>query len=251
MSLKGWVGVFGLCAALSGPVAADDAVVVELFTSQGCSSCPPADALVAELSTRDDLIVLAFHVDYWNYLGWRDVFGSAANTRRQRSYAEALGERMIYTPQMVIDGEVAVVGSRRQQALDEIAVAAATPHVVDVTVVEDGDEIVATLAPRDTAAKGRVLLFFYEPPTAVAIGRGENGGRRFTYHNVVRTWMALGGYAGEARTFRAPKPQDARGVAVLVQEAGNRRVLGAGRLEFEPWASQVSAVATEPMVASQ
>jgi hypothetical protein len=251
MRLKGWAGVFGLCAALSSPAAASDPVVVELFTSQGCSSCPPADALAAELSTREDVIVLALHVDYWDYLGWRDVFGSAANTRRQRAYAEALGERMVYTPQMVIDGEAAVVGSRRQQALDEIAVAAATPHAVGVSMAEDGDEIVATLEPRQAGARGRVFLFIYEPPTAVAIGRGENGGRRFTFHNAVRTWMALGAFTGEARTFRAPKPQDARGVAVLVQDPTDMAVLGAGRLEFQPWASQVSAVAAEPAVASQ
>jgi hypothetical protein len=243
-----FVLTMALAAITAAPAAAKDSVVrdsvvVELFTSQGCSACPPADALLAELAERDDVIALAFHVDYWNYLGWRDVFSSPANTRRQQAYVDALGERAVYTPQMVIDGESAVVGSRREQVLDEILVAAATPRALSVTIEADGEGITATVEPRAGAVSGRVLYFIIEPPTTVSVGRGENAGRRATFHNAVRTWMAIGHYDGEARRYAAPMPQDARAVVVLVQDPLTQRVLGAARREFEPWASQVLAIA--------
>jgi hypothetical protein len=243
MRLRAVVSSVFLAALAAAPVAAQDRVVVELFTSQGCSACPPADALLAELAGRDDVIALALHVDYWNYLGWRDVFSSPANTRRQQAYVEALGGRAVYTPMMVIDGEKAVVGSRRQRALDEIAVAAAEPHALTVTIAADGDGIVAEVAPRGEAVSGQVLYFIIEPPTTVSIGRGENAGRRSAFYNAVRTWMAIGHFDGEARRYPAPTPQDARAVVVLVQDPLTQRVLGAAKHQFEPWASQVLAIA--------
>jgi hypothetical protein len=253
MRLRALVFPFLFATFAAAPASAESAVVVELFTSQGCSACPPADALLAELAERDDVIALALHVDYWNYLGWRDTFSSPANTRRQQAYVEALGGRAVYTPQMVVDGEVAVVGSRRDRVLDAIRLAAATPHALAVTLAHGDDGVVAEVTPRGEAVAGEVLYFIIEPPTTVAIGRGENAGRRSTFHNAVRTWMTIGHYGGGDRRYAAPAPQDARAVVVLVQDPARRRMLGAATLEFEPWASPVLAIgpAEDAVPASQ
>src|SRR4051812_17852201 len=124
----------------AGPaIAGERPVVVELFTSQGCSSCPPADALLGELTRRADVLPLAFHVDYWNRLGWKDPYSSAESTARQRTYARQLGLRTIYTPQMVVDGGIDVVGSERADVLKAIDAARASQRTVPIEVARDGD----------------------------------------------------------------------------------------------------------------
>jgi hypothetical protein len=238
--------VMGLASA---PARAEGPVVVELFTSQGCSSCPPADLLLGELAERPDVIALALHVDYWDYLGWRDVFGMPANTRRQKAYADNLGERMIFTPQIVIDGAVSTVGSRRETVLDEIAMAAATPAAALVSVTaEDGwlSIGVETGQGGSIASPADVVMFIYEPPTPMNIGRGENAARRLTYHNAVRDWWVLGLWTGDATTWRAPIPQDAGGVAILVQDGHAGRVLGATKMALDPLAPRVSDLLERP-----
>lgn len=213
--------------AESGPV------VVELFTSQGCGACPPADRLLGELARRADVVALALHVDYWDYLGWRDRFASPENTRRQRRYVAALGEPSVFTPQMVIDGAASVVGSRREPALEEIAMAAATPDSVSVGLERAGDAVRIALTPLAESRGGaRVLYFVYERPRSIAITGGENGARRLTYHNAVREWAEIGAWTGAPAELVAPRPQDARGVAVIVQRSDGV-VLGARKLEFE------------------
>src|SRR5690606_32640834 len=134
-------------AALAGAASASAQVqgpVVELYTSQGCSSCPPADAFLAELAERDDLIALSFHVDYWDYIGWKDTFASPANTARQRGYADALRSRRVYTPQMVIDGAAHEIGSNRAGVLAELARARARPRL-SVELAREGGHVTVRL----------------------------------------------------------------------------------------------------------
>ncbi len=238
---------FAGVAGLSAPLAAQEAVAVELFTSQGCAACPPADALLGEISVRDDVVALGMHVDYWNYLGWSDTLGAAANSRRQRDYAAALGERMVYTPQMVIDGATALVGARRGAVLDAIARAGARPRTVALEVTPEGDMIrIAAHARAPGAAReaadeaadevaeevADIVYFIYDRPQTVAIARGENAGREITYVNPVRAWMALARWDGAPGVWRVPAPEGARGVAVLAQAASDGRVLGAAKHEF-------------------
>lgn len=239
-----------VCAAVvtalgaAGPSGARP-VVVELFTSQGCNACPPADALLGELAARDDVIALALHVDYWDYLGWRDVFGSAANTRRQRSYLRTLGGRTVFTPQLVIDGALALPGARRADVLDEIAIARATPHAAAVALERDPDGMVIRVDGEAQDNPARVLFFVFEPPHVVTPTRGENVGRPLVYHNAVRFWMTLGWWRGGEQVWRAPAPEDARGVAALVQRRDGVIIGAAQRLMngAAPAVSEVSGAA--------
>ncbi|MGF1658550.1 MAG: DUF1223 domain-containing protein [Rubrimonas sp.] len=218
-------------------------VVVELFTSQACSSCPPADALLAELAERGDVIALALHVDYWDYLGWRDMFGSPANTRRQRDYAEGASSRIVFTPQMVIDGSVSVVGSRREEVFDEIALAATHRKPARVAIRRDGAWLDISV---DVAGEGgrdevlEVAMFVLEPPATVKPTRGENAGRRILYRNAVRDWHVLGEWRGAPARWRAPAPQDAEAVAVIAQMANGREIVGAAMLALRADADLIS-----------
>ena len=234
--MRGLFAVLLACAAaLASPqtARASGPVVVELFTSQGCSACPPADALLGELSERPDVVALALHVDYWDYLGWRDAFASPANTRRQRAYAPRLDARSVFTPQAVVDGRASVVGSRRVELLEEIALAAAIPDAVAVMIERANGSVRVALEPRiEEAGDARILFFVYERPQQVVVGGGENATRRLVYHNAVRDFWSLGTWSGAAMELSAPRPEDARGVAVLVQRRDGA-ILGAQKLEFE------------------
>jgi hypothetical protein len=222
-----------LTVAGSAAMAGERAVVVELFTSQGCSSCPPADALLAELAERDDIIALALHVDYWDYLGWHDSFASPAFTKRQKAYAEAFGERMVYTPQIVVDGRKGIVGSKADAVKAAIAAALDRPDAVDVAIEAGADGLsVAVSAGSVPVPEAIVSLVTYAGPQTVAITRGENSGHAITYTNPVRSWMRLGDWHGEAASWRVPFPEDAAGVAVLVQEAESMAILGAAHHEW-------------------
>ena len=221
--------------ALGGSLAmaGERAVVVELFTSQGCSSCPPADALLADLAARDDVIALALHVDYWDYLGWHDSFASPAFTERQKAYAHALGERMIYTPQMVVDGREGIVGSKADAVRAAIAAGLARPDTADVSIEAEAEGLSVRLAARRAPVPAAVVnLVTYAAPQTVAITRGENSGHAITYTNPVRSWMRLGSWRGDAAVWTVPFPEDAAGVAVLVQDAESMAVLGAARHEW-------------------
>jgi hypothetical protein len=212
--------------------AAADPVVVELFTSQGCNSCPPADSLLGELAAQEDVIALSLHVDYWDYLGWKDPFAQRVHTERQVKYRDKAGARSIYTPQMVIQGADHLVGSRRAQVLRSIDKhqKRATRNSVDVSV--DGGSLVVTVTPRKgRPGQGQVWLVGYDKAKTVHIKRGENRGRKITYHNVVANWVSVGEWNGRAETFKVPKP-DNDGVAVIVQSGEVGPVLGAARLEF-------------------
>ena len=220
------LALFAACA----PASAEQPVVVELFTSQGCSSCPPADAFLAELAQRPGIVALAFHVDYWDYLGWQDSFANPAFSKRQRAYAKAFGERMVYTPQMVVGGRVGLVGSHVEAIEAAIAEARDRPAAARVHIVPDGDGLRVSVepgaGPAATANVGYVLLAH---PQTVEITRGENRGHRITYHNVVRGWMMLGRWQGGQVSWPVAMPQDAEALVVLVQAEDDRAILGAAR----------------------
>ena len=213
----------------SGPV------VVELFTSQGCSSCPPADALMEELAQRDDVIPLALHVDYWDYIGWADTFAQAKFTERQKGYASANGRRMIYTPQMVVNGLHDVVGAKAMKLADLIMQHKMAPQQAQVSAARDGAELSVSIRPTNGALTEPVDIFLvrYMPQANVAIERGENAGRTITYINTVHDWSQLGQWNGQgAADLTAPIDGDLPAV-VLLQTPQFGSILAAARVEAQ------------------
>lgn len=206
-------------------------VVLELFTSQGCSSCPPADALLRELSrTRADVLALSFHVTYWDNLGWRDPYSLDIATRRQRAYAATLPSD-VYTPELVIDGRRGVVGSDRRAV--DTAIQGSRPGAAGaprVTVHRRNGEAVVEIAG-DAAATiesgGFAMLVGYDPEHVTSVGRGENGGRKLVEANIVRGVEMLGEWQGGARQYRHTLPQGER-IAVLLQDRDGH-IIGAAR----------------------
>jgi hypothetical protein len=187
-------------------------VVLELFTSQGCSSCPPADALLESYTKRDDVIALSVPVDYWDRLGWKDTFASREHTNRQRDYAYARGDGQVYTPQVVIGGRFHVVGSSRS-AIDGAIGAARTAlreSQVPLSVhLDDGALFVQVgAAPAGAAIQNaRLLLAVVQDAGTVSIRRGENANRTVTYYNIVRALKTIGTWAGTPSTLRVAKSE--------------------------------------------
>ena len=210
---------------LAHPVAAADRpVVVELFTSQGCSSCPPADALLGELAQRKDVLALAYHVDYWDRLGWKDPYSSAAATRRQRQYGDQFRLRAIYTPQIVVDGRAEMVGSDRRAVARAIQ-AAAPAQRFDIDLAREANDIRVHVGPDAALAGARVQLVGYVRGRTTRVTAGENAGRTLAEANIVVSSEILGEGAGD---WRIPAAAD-RSYAVLVQGADGR-ILGAAAL---------------------
>jgi hypothetical protein len=194
-----------VAAPIRPAIAAGEAkVVVELFTSQGCSSCPPADAYLGELAAREDLVALAFHVDYWNYIGWVDPFASKAWTQRQRDYARVLGQRFVYTPEIVVDGQAHDNGSDRAAVERMIRTAAARPIDRPSLVIERHGERKARLrigaaaaaAPPPPNRPAVIWLARFDRERTTRVGRGENGGRTLTNYRVVREFREIGQWDG-------------------------------------------------------
>jgi hypothetical protein len=215
---------------LAHPVAAADRpVVVELFTSQGCSSCPPADALLGELAQRKDVLALAYHVDYWDRLGWKDPYSSAAATRRQRQYGDQFRLRAIYTPQIVVDGRAEMVGSDRRavaRAIQAAAQATAAPAPrFDIDLVREANDIRVHVGADAALAGARVQLVGYVRGRTTRVTAGENAGRTLAEANIVVSSEILGEGAGD---WRVPAAAD-RAYAVLVL-APDGRILGAAAL---------------------
>lgn len=223
----------GLIAANSSPVAAGEVTaVVELFTSQGCSSCPPADALLSEVAGRSDVLALSEHIDYWDHLGWKDPFSSAAATARQRDYARQFGLRYVYTPQMVINGDVQVTGSDRAKVLEALA-AARAPLPLDVRIAGDAAQgfRARVSGSGEAGSMADVWLFAFDPEHKTAIGAGENAGRSLRHTNVVRRLAHLGTWKGGELALPIAMDGDARlqPCAVVVQDRASGRILGADR----------------------
>jgi hypothetical protein len=218
------------------PAAAAEAphrpVVVELFTSQGCSSCPPADEFLAELARdRADVLPLGFHVTYWNRLGWHDPFSLDAATARQRHYAALFGMSGIYTPQMVVDGRRDVVGSDRAAALSAIRAAAAKISAGPALHLARG---VGSITLDAGAGQGRATLWLigYDREHRTAIGRGENSGHTLLEANIVRDIVDAGAWTGAPLHVSLPLPRGERIAAILQAEDG--RIIGAATVEDQP-----------------
>ncbi|WP_372885058.1 DUF1223 domain-containing protein [Shimia sp.] len=220
--------------AVSAPLAAQTRpVVVELFTSQGCSSCPPADAFLLEtLAPRSDVIALALHVDYWDYLGWKDHFASPQFTKRQKAYANAAGQRTIYTPQMIIGGVQHVVGTHPKEVLAHIQRQSEAPQRVRLGLTRQGDAVrlrLENLMPSQTMPVD-VFMVRYLASEEVEITRGENAGRQVTYANIVTDWRQLLMWdMAEPVALRVPVTGD-EPIAVIVQQHGHGPILAAAQL---------------------
>jgi hypothetical protein len=210
--------VLALAAALAipgAPRAAELRGVVELFTSQGCSSCPPADRYLAELAKDPSLVVLSWPVDYWDYIGWKDTFASPGFTARQKAYAAVRRDDQVYTPQAVIDGVTHAVGNDRDVVQDAIAANGKTLNCA-LTMTDRDGKIGIDVAPKANASGSATLWLLRVLRTAnVAIGRGENKGRSITYTNVVREAIAVGEWSGGAAHFDAARPKLAEGEALI------------------------------------
>ena len=216
--------------AFGGVAQAEETVVVELFTSQGCSSCPPADLVLGELAEEDNVIALALHVDYWDYLGWKDQFASPDHTKRQRAYARAKGERTIYTPQMVVGGIDHVVGSRGMKVAKIVQKHSERKMPVSINLRRKGGTVSIQAKGSGDLPDMIVFLATYSPKETVDVRRGENAGRKLTYHNVVRKMAPIGKWNGQGTYAASANVPGDTPVVVLVQAGNGGPILGASRL---------------------
>jgi len=234
VGISRWSGALGLCAliAMVRPAAAEPRAVVELFTSQGCSSCPPADQIIGDLSKDPSVIALSLPIDYWDYLGWKDTLADSRFSARQRAYSQMRGDRDVYTPQVVVNGSAHVVGSNRAGIDDAIKSTDKATGVmtVPVTMAVNDKEIkvsVAAAPPGDGERRGEVWICSVSKAVPIAITRGENRGREVTYHNVVRTLLKVGDWTGAAGSWSVPLENIARdgidAAAVYVQDGSRDR----------------------------
>lgn len=227
----------GATIGFASPLWAQNSpVVIELYTSQGCASCPPADELLNELVEHDGVLPLALHVDYWDYIGWADTFGKPAFSERQKSYARKMGRKSVYTPQMVIGGMDDIQGNATMQVVALIAEHRMNPFAEGMVTVEisaqDGGGVTISAQARsvlDYAADVQIVRYLEE--ATVEIMAGENAGREITYRNIVTDWIVLDAWDGAAPfsyTVSEALPEGT-GMAVLVQEQGLGPILGAAR----------------------
>ena len=236
-SISRWSGALGVCAiiAIIRPAHADPRAVIELFTSQGCSSCPPADKILGELAKDPSVIALSMPIDYWDYLGWKDTLADSRFSARQKAYSQVRGDREVYTPQVVVNGIVHVLGSDKaaiEQAIAQTRQSAA-PLTLPVTMtVADGKVTVNVPAAEHEQHSAEVWLCPITGKAQVEIGRGENRGHTLAYYNVVRRWVKLGDWSGKAETFSVPVAdlpnadfslQDIDRVSVIVQSGGTAK----------------------------
>jgi hypothetical protein len=232
------------CLAYGGTVHATEPVLVELFTSEGCSSCPPADAVLQALKRTQPIagatvIAMSEHVDYWNRLGWRDPFSSAQMSARQQAYARHLGSGEPYTPQMVIDGVEEFVGSDASRAKDAIA-KAAQRQKLSLTVAPAGPEAVHLAAPAAPAGAEVWIATVYDPDPS-AVSRGENSGRHLTHISVVRSLTKVGQVTrNKPWDAQVPLPHDAERLVIFLQERGQGRVLAAVEINARRSAGNVA-----------
>lgn len=231
-------GAFGPTSS-AGAGRAGTPVVVELFTSQGCSSCPPADAFLGELASRSDVIALAFHIDYWDYIGWKDPFANPAWTERQHAYKRALGLHMVYTPQMVIDGRVDAIGSEQATVNDAITAAAAQDDKVALSITEQGEghyKVALPAAPSTQGLPATVWLVVFDHQQVTPVAKGENAGATLTDHNIVRELRPIGSWSGTAQELTLDLDEAAmtgKGCAVIVQSDSAGPILGAALMPDE------------------
>lgn len=226
-----WSGVAGVAASvlLATPAGADPRAVVELFTSQGCSSCPPADEILGELAKDPSVVALSLPIDYWDYLGWKDTLADSRFSERQKAYSRMRGDRAVYTPQVIVNGETHVIGSDRagiESAMQ--ATRRAGVMSVPVSMSVSGRQLnvrVAASHADHPVARGEIWICAVSKAVPIAIGRGENRGREVIYHNVVRNLLKVGDWTGAPGTWSVPMENIARdGVdaAVVYVQDGTR-----------------------------
>ncbi|MGZ3410436.1 MAG: DUF1223 domain-containing protein [Xanthobacteraceae bacterium] len=210
--------------AASPAAATETRAVIELFTSQGCDSCPPADKLFGELSQQPDIIAMTLAVDYWDYLGWKDTLALAGHGNRQRAYARVRGDRDVFTPQVVVNGSAQALGSDKAQIEQAILKSRKSPATLAVPVslsVDGGNLIVSVPGGEGAPERAEVWLCPIVSAVPVEITRGENKGKQITYHNVVRRWLKIGEWTGEAANWKVPlsdfQTNGVDQVAVVVQ----------------------------------
>jgi hypothetical protein len=223
---SGWSGALALwtVAAMTAPVQAEPRAVVELFTSQGCSSCPPADKVIGELADDPSVIALTMPIDYWDYLGWKDTLADARFSARQKAYSAMRGDRDVYTPQAIVNGAVHVNGSDRGGIDGAIGDTRKTMSV-PVSMTQSGNQLKVTIAaagPNAAAKHGEVWICAISKSVPILIGRGENRGREVIYHNVVRNWLKVGDWTGAGGDWTVPLENLSRdgvdAAAVYVQD---------------------------------
>jgi hypothetical protein len=230
----------GFAMALAPAVARPASAVIELFTSQGCSSCPPADELLAEYAQRDDVLAISMPVDYWDYLGWKDTLANPANTQRQREYASSRGDRMVYTPQVIINGIAAAPGYDRRiiDSTIEATISQLGADNVAVNMESIDEEIVISVGAANEQGRyqsGTIWLLLFEKQVLVPVTRGENAGRSITYTNVVREMTPVGTWNGDQAVYTLPKDdlmsRGLEGCAVLLQSGSVGPIVGAAILD--------------------
>jgi len=238
--------------ALAG--ASEPRALLELFTSQGCSSCPPADKLLGELAEDPSLVAISLPIDYWDYLGWKDTLAIPGHSSRQRAYSRVRGDRQVYTPQIVVNGTTHVLGSDRTAIERAIAQTDRNTAIMSAHVmvsVSGGDLNVRVAAGKEHLG-GEVWLCPLEKSVPIAIGRGENSGHTVTYYNVVRRWLKLGDWTGNDATWSVPisdfKTGGIDAAAVMIQQGSREKpgmILGAAFVPLGSRTTEVTAPALD------
>lgn len=213
-------------------LAQQQPVVVELYTSQGCSSCPPADAMFSELKDREDVIAIALHVDYWDYIGWKDEFGNPAHAERQRAYAAKAGRRSIYTPEMVVNGQTDIVGAKPMVLSKAIAQHGAQKSLTELNAERSGNELrIQAATPVGETGMMDVHVLRLIPSQKTKITRGENRGETYEYTNIAHSWQVAGTWDGKSALDLSLAVGGDDPVVVLLQEAGAGKIIAAARLD--------------------
>jgi hypothetical protein len=216
---------------LVSPASAEPKAVVELFTSQGCSSCPEADKLIGELAKDASVIAVSLPIDYWDYLGWKDTLADPKFSARQKAYSKVRGDRQVYTPQVVVNGKLHALGNDRSSVEHAISDSSKTSGVMSVPVKVSVAKGQITVSVPDAAVGehggGEVWICSVAKEVPVAIGRGENRGKEIVYHNVVRNWLKVGDWSGKAATWSVPienlNGQGVDGAVAYIQEGSRER----------------------------
>ncbi len=233
LGILGLASLVGSATELRASTPSNGSSVVELYTSQGCSSCPPADRVLGELSSMPNVIALAFHVDYWDGIGWRDHYSIPNAVERQHRYVELLGLSSAFTPQAVVDGRSSFVGSDKRRILDALANPIGETVPVRLSVA---DGVLTIGVPERPDHKAyQVFVAAYLPQASTPVERGENSGRTLQEFNIVRQFRSIGTWNGHAAEFRASVesfPIDATRVAVLLQRDGQGPIAGSAAIEL-------------------
>jgi hypothetical protein len=240
-ALAGLCALFLAAAAAGdepvGAIVAEQPVVLELFTSQGCSSCPPANDVLGKLAARRDVLALSFHVDYWDYIGWKDPYASKQTTARQYDYGHSLGLNMVYTPQLVVDGSQDVVGTD-EGAIQRAIAASMIRKKLPLAVRRDSAGKYKVLIPEGSTrqAPASVYIALFDRAHRTDVKRGENAGSSLTEFNTVREWRKIGEWTGKAEEIALdlePDSAEYDACAIIVQDGISGPVRGAISFRME------------------